>query len=44
VEGQRQEVGQVAPLPGGTARGWPVPPHGVAGPWISSISALDSIS
>jgi hypothetical protein len=34
----------VAPPPGGTARGWPAPPYGVAGPWPPSVSALDSVS
>jgi hypothetical protein len=43
VEGRRQVVGQVAPLPGGAARGWPAPPYGVAGPWLPFISALDSV-
>jgi hypothetical protein len=32
VEGRRQEVGQVAPPPSGAARGWPMPPYGVAAP------------
>jgi hypothetical protein len=34
----------VAPPPGGAARGWPAPPYGVAGPWLPSVSALDSVS
>jgi hypothetical protein len=36
--------GQVAPPPGGAARGWPAPPHGVASPWSPSVSALHSVS
>jgi hypothetical protein len=34
----------VAPPPGGAARGWPAPPHGVAGPWSPSVSDLDFVS
>jgi hypothetical protein len=33
----------VAPPPGGAGQGQVVLPHGVAGPWLPSVSALDSI-
>jgi hypothetical protein len=29
--------------PGCAARGAPAPPYGVAGPWLSSVSALDFV-
>jgi hypothetical protein len=39
-----QEVGQVAPPPGGAGQGLATPPYGVAGPWLPSVSSLDSVS
>jgi hypothetical protein len=44
MEGRRQEVGQVAPPPGGVGQGLAAPPYGVAGPWVPSVFALDSVS
>jgi hypothetical protein len=34
----------VAPPPGGAGQGLATPPFGVAGPWLPSVSALDSVS
>jgi hypothetical protein len=36
--------GPGALAPGGAGQGLDAPPYGVAGPWLPSISALDSVS
>jgi hypothetical protein len=44
MEGQRQEVGQVALPLDGVGQGLAAPPSSVAGPWLPSVSALDPVS
>jgi hypothetical protein len=34
----------VAPPLGSAGQGLAAPPYGVAGPWLPSVSALDSVS
>jgi hypothetical protein len=43
IGGRAMSEGAEGPTsPGGTARGWPMPPYGAAASWLSFVSPLDS--